>query len=148
VTDTGETPALAAGPVQNVVIFGGRMSDADRRSLEDGFTVALSSRGVHATPSYTLFPGSVPSQPAAEPNIQRGGYDGVLVSTPRRAGDPASTDTTVEFETKLWDPSGGGKLIWSNVTETADSASAPNGLDGLLSSVMAAMVRAGVLPQS
>jgi hypothetical protein len=132
--------------VKNVVVFGGRMSGTDRRSLEDGFVGALSAHGVHATPSYVLFPDSAPSLPAAEENIQKGGYDGVLVSTMHRAPE-VPTDTAVEFETKLWDPSEGGKMIWSNVTATGSSPSA-YGVDALLSKVIPAMVRAGVLAAS
>jgi hypothetical protein len=132
-----------------VVVFGGRMSESDRRSLEDGFVGALSTHGVHATPSYLLFPGSVPSEPAAEENVQKGGYDGVLVSTMQtmHTAPEVPSDAAVEFETKLWDPSEGGKMIWSNVTATGHSPSA-YGVDALLSHVIPAMIRAGVLPAS
>ena len=175
-TDVWKNPSYAAGPVKNVIVFGGRLNDTNRRTLEDGFVSALSAHGVHATASYTKFPGPVPGQPEAQQAVQDGGYDGVLVSTMRgvkerttvepgvgyggpfwggfyggwgSAGEPGfvETDTYVKFETTLWDPHGSGKMIWSDVTQTENPSSAPNFIQSLLNNAIPAMDKAGLLPK-
>src|SRR5882724_5129813 len=83
ITNVWRDPSYAAGPMKNMIIFGGRLNATNRRSLEDGFVSALSSRGVHATASYTLFPDALPRQDQARAALQRNGIDGVLVASMR-----------------------------------------------------------------
>src|SRR5215831_215754 len=82
-TNVWKSPTYAGGPMKNIAVFGGRMNATDRRTLEDGYVAALTSYGVRATPSYSLFPGGqVPQDPAAvRAVLHQGGYDGALVST-------------------------------------------------------------------
>jgi hypothetical protein len=175
-TEVWKNPSYAAGPVKNVVVFGGRMNESNRRTLEDGFVHALTAHGVHATPSYRMFPGAVPDQPTAQQAIQRSGYDGVLVSSMRGTeegttvepgvayGSPlwrgyygpgfgstwapgyVVTGTFVKFETTLWDSTGSGKMIWHNLTQTENPSSSSDFLRSLLKNVIPKMEQAGLIP--
>jgi hypothetical protein len=62
--------------------------------------------------------------------------------------DPAyvETDRFVTFETTLWDPRGGGKMIWSDVTRTENPSTAPDFTASLMESVIPAMEKAALLP--
>jgi len=69
--------------MKNIAVFGGRVDETDRRTLEDGYVTALAAYGVHATPSYVIFQhGPVPPDAnAVRTTLERGGYDGALVAT-------------------------------------------------------------------
>jgi hypothetical protein len=102
-TDVWRDPSYVAGPVRNVIIFGGRMNETNRRMLEDGFVNALSSRGIRGTASYTLFPTTpLPDQPAARDAIQNGGYDGVLVSTMHGVKERMTVEPGVAYGGPFW----------------------------------------------
>jgi hypothetical protein len=174
VTSEWKDPSYTAGPLHNVLVFGARLDDNQRRTLEDGFVSALNAHGVRATPSYTIFSGPLPERSEARATIQKGGFDGVLVSTMRGVkertyvepgagwggsfygdywgagwGGPAvytQTDEYVKFETTIWDPSGDGKLIWSAVTQTENPMSGHDFTRSLVHKLMPAMLKDGVVP--
>src|SRR5581483_12512380 len=63
-TAVWKSPTYAAGPMRNIAVFGARVTESDRRILEDSFVSALDAHGVHATASYTIFPGQMPTDQA------------------------------------------------------------------------------------
>jgi hypothetical protein len=159
--------------MKNLLVFGGRMNQTNRRTLEDGFVAVLASHGVHATASYVLFPGDVPDKEQARTAAQQAGVDGVLVAVMRGAHDKATivpgaypdgfwggyygpawaadtgqivVDTFVKFETSLWDSRGDGKMVWSAVTQTENPSSGPDFVKSLTRDVIPAMTKAGLLP--
>jgi hypothetical protein len=170
-TNVWQSPTYAAGPMKNIAVFGGRVNETDRHTLEDGFVAALTSYGVHATPSYSIFPGQVPKDQAAiRTMLQQRGYDGALVSTMQGvseqtvltpgaawdagfygaywgAGEPvyAETNQFVKFETTLWNPSS-GKMVWSAITETENPTSSPNFVSSLTGKVVPSLAKAGLIP--
>jgi len=174
-SDVWRDPSYAAGPMKNIVVFGGRLNATNRRTLEDGFVSALSTHGVRATASYTLFPGDLPGKDQARAVMQDAGVDGVIVASMKGvserqtyvpgaygggfwdgyygpgwggAWDPGYTvtDQFVKFETSLWDPSGSGKMVWSAVTQTENPSSGKDFASSLTKSVVPAMTQAGFLP--
>jgi hypothetical protein len=170
-TDVWKDKSYASGPVKNVVVFGQKLDPTQRRSLEDAFVSALAPHAVHATQSYTLFPGgATPSKDDARAVIQRNGYDGVIVATARGTSERASyvaedgfwdgyygvgwagspgyvvTDSFVKFETTMWDPAGKGKMIWSATTQTENPTSGQDFVASLLKSVIPSMSKAGIIP--
>ena len=171
-SDVWKSPTYAAGPMKNIVVFGGRMDQTERHTLEDGFVSALGSYGVHATPSYAMFPESqVPPDPATvRSTLQSAGYDGALVSTLKGvseqvlvapdadwaggfygaywgAGAPvyAETDEYVKFETTLWNPAS-GKMVWSAVTQTENPTSGKDFVSSLTKSIVPSLAKAGLIP--
>jgi hypothetical protein len=56
------------------------------------------------------------------------------------------TDKVVRFETTLWDPQGGGKMIWSDLTETSNPSSTSDFAKSLTDHVVPAMAKEGLLP--
>jgi hypothetical protein len=159
--------------MRSLVVFGGRVSDTNRRIVEDGFVAALTKHGVRAIPSYTLLP-QLPSKDEARAALKQVGTDGFLVATLRGiheqttiyggggynggfwggyygtgwAGAPTqiTTDQYVNFETSLWDGQGDGKLVWSALTETSNPSSRADFMSSLLNKVIPALTQAGLLP--
>jgi hypothetical protein len=175
ISDVWRDPSFAAGPMKNLVVFGGRVNATDRRTLEDGFVAALSTHGVRATASYTLFADELPSRDQARAVMHDAGVDGVIVASMMgvnekqtyvpggydvgfwngyygpgwgATSDPGYvvTDQFVKFETSLWDPNGNGRLVWSAVTQTENPSSGRDFASSLTKSVVPAMTRAGFLP--
>jgi hypothetical protein len=171
-TNVWRSPTYAGGPMKNIAVFGGRVNATNRRTLEDGYVAALASHGVHATPSYSLFPqGQVPQDQAAVRTVlQHGGFDGVLISTLKGVteqvlvapeadwaggfygaywgpGAPvyAETDQFVKFETTLWNPNS-GKMVWSAVTQTENPSSGPNFVSSLTGKIVPSLAQAGFIP--
>jgi hypothetical protein len=173
-TQTGvwKSATYEAGPMKNVVVFGGRMNQTQRRTLEDGFVAALGSYGVHATPSYAMFPESQsPPDPATvRSTLASAGYDGALVSTLEGVteqtfvspdadwaggfygaywgpGAPvyAETDQFVKFETSLWSPES-GKMVWSATTQTTNPRSGKDFVSSLTKSIVPSLAKANLIP--
>ena len=171
-TNVWKSPTYAAGPMKNLAVFGGRLSDADRRTVEDGFVSALATYGVHATQSYTIFPqNQVPPDAASvRATLQGAGYDGALVSTLEGVsehvlvtpdagwaggfygaywgpGAPvfAQTDQFVKFETTLWSPSS-GKMVWSAITQTENPTSGRDFVLSLTKTVVPSLAKARLIP--
>lgn len=68
------------GPRLHDVVVVAMRKDATRRRLwEDALASALTSRGVRATPSYTLIPGDAPAEAQLRERLRGSRYDGVLV---------------------------------------------------------------------
>ena len=174
-TSEWKNPGYTAGPLKNVLVVGARLDNPQRRTVEDTFVTALGSHGVHATPSYTLFPGPLPDGTTAQAAVQKEGFDGVLISTMRGVkertyiepgagwggglyGDywgpawigPAAvvqTDTYVKFETTVWSPTGGGQLIWSAVSQTENPTSGANFAQSLAKKIVPALAKDGLVPE-
>jgi len=173
-TDVWRDPSYAAGPMRNLVVFGGNLNATNRRTLEDGFVSALAMHGVRATASYRLFPNELPPKEEARAAVKQIGADGVLVSTMKGVNEkvtvvPGSvfwggfygpgwggpvwdpgyivTDDYVRFETSLWDPTGDGRMVWSAVTQTENPRSGRDFVSSLTKSVTSALVKAGLLPR-
>ncbi len=170
-TNVWKSPTYAAGPMKNIAVFGGRLSDGDRRTLEDGFVSALAGSGVHATQSYTMFPQNVPPDSASiRATLQHAGYDGALVSTLKGVSEQtlvapaadwaggfngaywgpgapayAQTDQFVKFETTLWSPDN-GKMVWSATTQTENPTSGHDFVSSLTKTVVPSLAKAGLIP--
>lgn len=169
-TAVWQSPTYAAGPMKDIAVFAGHLNDTARRGLEDNFVSILADYGVHATPSYAVFPqGQVPSDPGAiRTALQQAGYDGALVSTMRGvtdqvniepgvawaggfygafwgAGAYAYTDRYVKFETTLWNPQS-GKMVWSAITETENPTSGADFATSLTGTVVPSLSQRGLIP--
>ncbi len=73
-------PSFQQGPMTNMLVIAVRKDPFKRRIWEDGLSSELVLYGVKATPSYRIFPDSVPDTAAVIAAIRRDGYDGVLVT--------------------------------------------------------------------
>jgi hypothetical protein len=169
-TNVWKSSSYSAGPMKKIAVFGGKMNETDRRTLEDAFVGALARYGTRATPSYAIFANQTPppDQAAIRTTLQSAGYDGALVSTLKGIQDqvyvapdtdwaggfygaywgaPAyvQTDQFVKFETTLWDP-GSGKMVWSTTTQTENPSSNKDFDQSLLKTVVPSMAKAGLLP--
>jgi hypothetical protein len=71
-------PAYSDGTVENVLVVALRDDPVKRRRWEDGFVSALGARGVKATPSYSLFPSSLPDTQQVLALVQEKGFGGVM----------------------------------------------------------------------
>jgi hypothetical protein len=164
----------AEGPVRNVLVMGARTDAGARRTIEDGLAYAFAERGVRATPSYTLFPDSYPTTAEAQNVVRSVGYDGLFVATSHGVTEQVNvvpgyggpfwggyywgagwagwypgyvyTDRFVKFETTLWDPRGGGKLVWAANTVTENPSSGTAFVKSLVHKVMPTMEKAGLVP--
>jgi hypothetical protein len=171
-TNVWKSPTYAGGQMKNIAVFAGRVNATDRRTLEDGYVATLASYGVHATPSYALFPnGQVPQDQAAVRSIlQQRGYDAALVSTLKGVteqvlvapdadwgagfygafwgpGAPvyAQTDQFVKFETTVWNPNT-GKMVWSAITQSENPTTGPKFVTSLTGKIVPSLAQAGLIP--
>jgi hypothetical protein len=169
-TSVWQNPGYKSGPMKNIAVFGGRLTEAERRTLEDGYVNALAAYGVHASPAYSLFPqGEVPhDQAAVRAALQQGGYDGALVSTLKGVHEqvfvtpndwasgfdsgfwgagPAEVTANqfVKFETSLWSVNG-GTMVWSTTTQTENPTSNKNFVSSLTGKVVPSLSQAGLIP--
>ena len=163
------TDPTYTGPIKKAIVFGIVHQSGARRTLEDSFVTALSAQGVEATPSYQLFPGDAVDKEEARAKLLAAGYDAVIVS---KLGDKKQTTTYtggtywggyygawgaydtgtvmtteyVTFENTVWDPNGEGKLLWSCSTETLNPNSGPKFANSLVSAVIPALAKDGLVP--
>ena len=170
-TSTWMSPTYAGGPMRSVVVFGGRVNNTDRRTLEDGFVSMLAEHGVRATSSYMLFPGAPPRNAAEiRATLRSNGYDAALVSTLEGVseqmlvtpdagwddgftgsywgtGEPmyAETDRFVKFETTLWSAST-GKIVWSAITQTENPKSGQDFVSSLTKNIVPTLAKVGLIP--
>jgi hypothetical protein len=167
-----KSPSYAAGPMKNIAVFGGRLNETQRHTLEDTYVAALTQYGVHATPSYTMFPeGQSPPDPVAiQSTLRSNGFDGALVSTMKGVSEQvlvspdadwaggfygaywgpgapvyAETDEFVKFETSLWNPNS-GRMVWSAVTQTENPTSGKDFSNSLTKSIVPSLAKAGFIP--
>jgi hypothetical protein len=163
-------------PLKRIVVFGGGLSEAGRRTVEDGFVAALSEKGVTARPSYDLFP-SLPDKESARSAVVAAGFDGALVTSLRSVrdrptfvpGSPTGTgfwdsyygpgwgggyspgyvveDEEVSMETTLWDlRSSNGTLVWSATTKTTNPTSGGDTVKSVTREVIPKLEDVGLLP--
>jgi hypothetical protein len=165
-TDVYRERTYTGGPKTNVLVVGGRMTAGHRRLVEDGFVAGLVVHGIHAAPSYALFPGQIPSRDEVRSAIHDAGFDGVLVSTYRRIKEEQSlepddwgsyvdwfyvgtgttvSDQTVVFVTSLVDPHT-EQVLWSARTETLNPSSGDNFVASLTKRIVPALTTAGLIP--
>jgi hypothetical protein len=170
-TNVWKSPTYAAGPMRSIAVFGGRVNQTERHTLEDGFVSALSAYGVRATPSYSIFGDQVPADQATiRATLRSGGYDGALVSTLKGVSEQvlvapeadwgngfygaywgpgapvyAQTDQFVKFETTVWDPVS-GKMVWSAITQTENPTSGKDFATSLTKAIVPSIAKAGLLP--
>jgi hypothetical protein len=71
-----------APPMRSVLVIGMMRNAAARRNWEDRMAEELSTRHIHATPSYSLFPGDLPDTDAVITGVRREGFDGVMMIHP------------------------------------------------------------------
>jgi len=70
----------AATPVSKVLVVGFTRDVATRRSAEDALAAEIRKNGGQAEPSYTLFPGDLPKDPAPiKEKVAAAGFDGAVV---------------------------------------------------------------------
>jgi hypothetical protein len=72
--DTGLT-----APLGRILVIAVRKDEVKRRIWEDAFTGELAGRGVAATSSYRLFPGTPPDTNQIAATVKSVGIDGILV---------------------------------------------------------------------
>ena len=171
-TNVWKSPTYAAGPMKNIAVFGGRLNDTDRRTLEDAFVSTLATYGVHATQAYTMFPQSQVPHDAVQIRaaLQNGGYDGALVSTLKGISEQtlvapdagwaggfagaywgpgapvyAQTDQFVKFETTMWSAAD-GKMVWSAITQTTNPTSGQDFASSLTKTIVPSLAKAGFVP--
>jgi len=156
-------------------VFAGRVTEQDRRTLEDGFVAALSACGVRATTSDMLFKQTEvpPDANAIRAALRSRGYDGALVLTMKGVTDGAlvapdidwaaggfyeaywgpgalaytESDPFVKFETTLWSAST-GKMVWSAVTQTRNPTSKADFVSSLAKAVVPSLATAGLIPST
>jgi hypothetical protein len=165
VTDVWKDPSYA-GPMKNIVVFGAKLNETNRHTLEDGFVSALAGRSVRATQSYKVLPNPLPSREAARSMLKQASFDGVLVATLKGVKDEvtvvggtglwdgyygstwgdeyAVTEPVVKFETSLWDPTS-GKVVWSAVTQTDNPSSGTDFTNSLTKEVVPRLEGAGLI---
>ena len=78
VTQVWQAPLPATAPMKSMLVFGARMDEASRRSLEDRFVAELGKHGVRALSSYAVFPGAPPDQEKARAKVNELGLEGIL----------------------------------------------------------------------
>lgn len=66
-------------PLTKMLVISVRKDEIKRRIWEDAFTGELEKHGVTATPSYRLFPDSIPDTDQVVKTMQSNSFDGVLV---------------------------------------------------------------------
>jgi hypothetical protein len=79
-TNMWRDPQYQGPPLQHILVVGMIQSPANRRILEDAFVHELGKHGVEAVPSYQPFPNAPPDTDQVYDAVDRGGYDGVLLT--------------------------------------------------------------------
>lgn len=168
---------VVAAPMKSVLVFGARMDETNRRSVEDALVTGLAKHQMAAKPSYVLFPNGPPDRDTAREAVKQGGFDGLLVATLRNVTEKTTilpgtyyggfwnnyygqawgyydpgyvlTDKVVSFETTLWDARSDERLLWSANLETRNPSEAGGDyVKSLTDGVVSSLVKNGLLPQS
>lgn len=69
-------------PMRSVLVIGMQRNQAVRRNWEDRMAEELSTRGIHATPSYQLFQNDLPDTAEIITGVRQEGFDGVMMVRP------------------------------------------------------------------
>lgn len=162
VTQVWQAPAPVTVPMKSVIVFGARMDEANRRSLEDAFVAELGKRGVQAMPSYAVFQGPPPDQEHARAKVNELGLEGILVMTLKNVSERATfvpsyagsfwsayygpgwwggpgyvvTDEIVTFESTLWDTRAEDKLVWAALAKTTNPSTGKSYVASLVKAVL------------
>jgi len=67
-------------PLHSMLVIAMKNNDANRRIMEDAFVRELGKHGVAATPSYSLWPSTLPDTNAVSQYVHDNGIEGVLVA--------------------------------------------------------------------
>ncbi len=165
-THIWSAPVQPAVAPQNVIVFGGRMTEPTRRTVEETFVRELATRGVRATPSYRIFP-QLPTRDIAQDEVKKLGFDGAVVATLRQVRERQSyvpghyyggfwggyygsgwgmgswspgyvvTDEYVIVETTYWNlRNHDGDLVWAINTQTRNPDSTQDFVDSYIEEVM------------
>ena len=172
VTQVWQAPAPATAPMKSVIVFGARMDEANRRSLEDAFVAELGKRGVRAMPSYAVFQGAPPDQEHARAKVNELGLEGILVMSLKNVAERATyvpsyagsfwsayygpgwwggpgyvvTDEIVTFESTLWDTRAEDKLVWAALTKTTNPSTGKSYVGSLVKAVMPRLEDTRLIP--
>jgi len=79
-TDLWRDPAYSGPAPKNLLVIGMSNDPERRRMWEDTFLASLKRQGIHATASYTLFPGALPDTESVKQKVRDNGYDAVIVT--------------------------------------------------------------------
>jgi len=170
VKDVWRAPGYSAEPMKNLIVFGARLKEPQRRAVEDGFVSALARYDVRATQSYKVLPTPFPKAEVARAMLQQSGFDGALVATLRSVSErefetgtggfwgggylgaglsqPVVTEPVVKFETALWDTRGATRMVWATVTRTDNPSSSKNIAANLAKSVAPMLLGEGLVAPS
>lgn len=172
VTQVWQAPLPETAPMRSMLVFGARMDEANRRSLEDAFVAELGKHGVRAVPSYVVFPGTPPNQEQARAKVNELGFEGILVMNlqnisersthvpsysggfwsayygPSGWGGPGYvvTDEIVTFESTLWDTRAEDKLVWTALSKTTNPSSGKSYVGSLVKAVVPKLGETRFLP--
>jgi hypothetical protein len=105
---TWRDPSFVSGPLRTILVVAVRKNQLTRRAWEDGFAAALARHGVDVTPSYRLFPETLPDTGLIKAVTRKQSFDGIIlvgrVSTETTMGVTAGYEiTSPEFPSRLWD---------------------------------------------
>jgi hypothetical protein len=78
--DLWHDSSFNAPPLHKMLVIAVRKDGTHRRIWEDAFAEELGKHGVTATPSYHLFPDSLPDTNQVIAAVQTNGFDGILVT--------------------------------------------------------------------
>ena len=78
--DKWSDSSFQAPSLKNILVISVGKTPTQRRIWEDAFSVELAKHDVEATPSYRLFPESVPDSNQVVQSVQTHNFDGFLVS--------------------------------------------------------------------
>jgi hypothetical protein len=78
-TDVWKDPSIQTPMLNKMLVIVIRQNQIRRRVWEDAFVSGLASHGVAATPSYQLFPSSIPDTGQVGGAMRNYGFDGIMV---------------------------------------------------------------------
>jgi len=77
-TNVWKDPELLGPPMTNMLVVAGKNNPVNRRLWEDEIVSALAEHGVSSTPSYRLFPDSIPNPDQVAASVADKKFDGVM----------------------------------------------------------------------
>jgi hypothetical protein len=160
--------------MKSVVVMGKGLFPPNRRAIEDSLCASLRSRGIHAVPSYELFPNTFPDPEDARSDVKKTGAETIVVTELKRVkeavvvvpGAPrppvywgahytslyawdegrVNVEEVVAFESSLWDALT-GRLIWSAWTQTTNPMSNKDFVPTLTKELTSEWTQADLLPK-
>ena len=74
-----QDPTFVSGPLKTILVVAVRKDPKIRRAWEDGFATELKSYGIDVTPSYRLFPDSLPDTTLIKTITKNQRFDGIIL---------------------------------------------------------------------